>query len=163
MTLNTMIPLFIAVLSFVNSVLFTVILYRFNRINLRTAARQEHNRLLLEIDRYLLEKEDLWLIWDANRQTLGRPLTQQETHRCTLFIVFVLNIHETVFSFYDHAIRRNQEDEEHWHKWDLMLIALFKSSSIARELATDPNRASDYSSTFEVYLRQTVARAVAKP
>lgn len=38
--------LLVTVLSLANSVLFTLILYRFNRINPRASARQEHSRSL---------------------------------------------------------------------------------------------------------------------
>jgi hypothetical protein len=137
--------LIIAVLSFLNSATFTVILYSFNRTNLRTAARQEHNRLLLEIDRYQLDCPDLWVMWDTALTQGAPPLAPAQQKRIELFTILVLNIYETVFNFYHHIIRPGSADRTIWEKWNRMFQGLFSSSSLARVQVADMVHSGNYS------------------
>lgn len=147
----------VTALSLVNSVLFTAILYRFNRTNLRTAARQEHRRSLTEIDLLLLEHEDLWLLWDDYRA--GATLDARQRMRLQGFVVLVLNIYEGVYAFYHHTIRQDASDRALWQKWDLMIGGLVRHSSLARTILAEQTQRHSYADDFRAYLRGKLAEA----
>lgn len=154
---NQVVLLAVTALSLVNSVLFTAILYRFNRTNLRTAARQEHRRSLTEIDRLLLEHEDLWLLWDDYRA--GAELDARQRMRLQGFVVLVLNIYEGVYAFYHHSIRQDASDRALWQKWDQMIGGLVRHSSLARAIVGEQTQRHSYAADFRAYLGGKLARA----
>ncbi len=141
----------VTVLSLVNSVLFTAILYRYNRTNLRAVARQEHRRSLTEIDLLLLQHDDLWLLWDDYRA--GAELDARQRMRLQGFVVLVLNIYEGVYAFYHHSIRQDASDRALWQKWDLMIGGLVRHSSLARGLIAEQTQRHSYAADFRAYLR----------
>ena len=143
--------LVIAILSFLNSAMFTFILYRFNRTNLRTAGRQEHNRLLLEIDKYLIEHDKLWALWDAHRDT-SVQLPPEQHMRLQLFVVMITNIYETVYEFYHSSIHQTAQDRAHWLKWDGMIRNLCATSAIARAKLAEMGGNVNYAKGFTAYL-----------
>ncbi len=146
----------IASLSFLNSAMFTFILYRFNRTNLRTAGRQEHNRLLLEIDKYLIEHDELWALWDAHRDA-SVQLTPHQAMRVQLFVVMITNIYETVYEFYHSSIHQNAIDRAQWLKWDGMIRNLCATSTVARAKLAEMGGSVNYAQGFTAYLKQVLA------
>ncbi len=149
--------LIVTVLSLVNSALFTVILYRFNRVNLRTAARQEHRRSLTEIGLLLLHNPDLWLLWDDYRGT--HTLEPAQRMRLQGFVVLVLNIYEGVYAFYHHSIRQGASDRGLWQKWDQMIEGLVRHSSIVRAIIAEQTQRHSYAADFTANLKGKVGGA----
>ncbi|MBC8044304.1 MAG: hypothetical protein IAF08_12775 [Rhizobacter sp.] len=145
----------ISALSFVNSVIFTFVLWRDNYVLLRSTARQEHNRLLLEIDKYLVDSPDLWAMWDEHGAQSN--LSPEHQMKIRQFVYLVMNVYETVFDFYHHLVRRNAADEAHWTKWHNIITEFLRTSAFAREVVADVKTRRNYSEGFITYLDRIVA------
>lgn len=144
----------ISALSFVNSVIFTFVLWRDNYVLLRSTARQEHNRLLLDIDKYLVDSPDLWAMWDEHGTKSN--LSPEQQMKIRQFVYLVMNVYETVYDFYHHLVRRNKADEAHWKKWHNIITEFLCSSRFAREVVADIKHRCNYSEGFITYLENVL-------
>jgi len=100
---------------------------------LRTASRGEHFRLLLELDRNLIDNPELWGIYDSHPLSqikASDPLVQSKRNA---FIYLHFNLFEMVHDFYHHVISRMDKiDIMYWHEWYRYIYQFFRESSKAR-------------------------------
>jgi hypothetical protein len=127
-----------------------LIAYRFNRNSQRGQAAHNQIAMLLGIDGHLIDKPELWWIWDdADRPgpVTDKPLEPDEVSKRKAILAAYFNMFEVVYEFYFHTIWcRTKDDERKWEAWDRYITHFFANSKEARELF--PTWAQLYSEDF---------------
>lgn len=128
------IALTISIISFILSLVTVYITYRFNKITIRNTAKLEHNKLLLEIDKILIDDPELWGIYD------NHPLSKKEDQsdlklqaKQEAFIYYYLNLFDVIYEFYSRQIVKNKNDKKLWKAWVQFIEHFLSGCSQARE------------------------------
>lgn len=129
------ISLVISIITFLLTILTVVFTYRFNRITIRNTAKQEHQKMLLEVNKMMIADPTLWTIYDDHPLAEGRVFTKEEQGRKEALIYYYLNYFDVIYEFYNKHIIMNRTDKETWRAWKEYMEYFFRRSSTAREIA----------------------------
>ena len=122
----------------------------FNQWSIRRSSRQDHVRMLLDIDRQLIEKPRLWLIYDDYPIPSGEKKDEDtwDPARREAFIYFHLNMFEAFFDFHRQLAPLWDADKEYEKSWRLYIKDFFKRSSEARKVWDRPQTKNEFSKGF---------------
>jgi len=126
------VSLVISLISFFLTSLAVVFTYRFNRITIRNTAKQQHQAILLEIDKMLIEHPELWTIYDDHPMSAITEETPELKAKNEAFIFFYLNFFDLVYEFYNKHIIKNRNDKETWRSWKDYIEYFLQGCSQAR-------------------------------
>ena len=118
--------------------------YAFSEYQLRLGSRNEFQKLLVDINKTLIEHPELWAIYDSYpvpREGLAEPIGRA---RVQAFAYMMLNTFECVFAFYGDSPRLTKAERNSFNAWKGFLRSTLENSSIARELAGNPNLRAMY-------------------
>lgn len=113
------------------TVVFT---YRFNRITIRNSAKQEHQKMLLEVNKMMIADPWLWTIYDDHPLTASRPSSEEDQARKESLIYYYLNYFDVIYEFYNKHIIMNRTDKETWRAWREYMESFLRRSSQARDI-----------------------------
>jgi hypothetical protein len=120
--------------------------YTFSEYQLRLSNRTEFQKLLVDIDKSLIEHPELWAIYDSysalrEADPVGRVRLQAFAH-------MVLNIFECVFAFYGDSPKLTNAEQESFQAWKGFLKFTLQESSLTRELLNTPKLRAMYHAKF---------------
>jgi hypothetical protein len=113
--------------------------YGLGEYQLRLANRNEFQKLLIDVNKVLVERPELWAIYDSHpipREGLRDP---KERARLEALAYMLLNVFECVFTFYGDSPRLTKAERESFAAWKGFLNNLLQDSSLMRELLDKPN------------------------
>lgn len=113
--------------------------YIFSEYQLRLSNRNEFQKLLVDVNKTLVEHPELWAIYDSYpvpRERLADPMERARLHA---FTHMVLNICECVFAFYGDSSRLTKAESASFDAWKGFLRDTLQQSSFARELVSNTN------------------------
>jgi hypothetical protein len=123
------------------AVLFGLLAWRFNERSIRRLARQDHIRMLIDIDKIYVERPTLWRIYENEFSSLPEPdpVDHWEKARRRGLIYLYLNMFEAAYDFDRHLNWRNlnwrtQSDREYLDSWAAFVKDFFARSPEAVEL-----------------------------
>ena len=111
--------------------------YTFSEYQLRLSNRTEFQKLLVDIDKSLIEHPELWALYDSYSEL--RENSPAGRVRLQAFAHMVLNIFECVFAFYADSSRLTNAERESFEAWKGFLRFTLQESSLTRELVSKPN------------------------
>ena len=123
---------------------FGLLAWRFNERSIRRLARQDHVRMLVDLDKLFIERPQLWMIYREDFKDLPLPHDSDqktEAARRRALIYLLLNMFEVVFDFDRHLNWRNlnwrtKSDKEYMDSWKLFIRDFFHRSPEAVEVMT---------------------------
>jgi hypothetical protein len=154
--------------------MFALILWNFNERSLRRQARQDHIRMLLDADRLLIEKPELWAIYpgrstvpSATEPTRDGSTTKSANTvqgrsdaelRREAFIYYHLNMYEAVYDFYESLRERRflgltARDEEYYGAWNSHMGFVAGGEEVKRVVAA-ATEAKEFAAPFLEHFRQ---------
>ncbi|HWN09161.1 MAG TPA: hypothetical protein VNO50_07845 [Pyrinomonadaceae bacterium] len=110
--------------------------HAFGEYQLRLGTRNDFQKLLIDVDKTLVENPQLWAIYDA--YPASGALTDIEKGRLRAFAYMLLNVFECVFAFYGDSPRLTKAENESFEAWKGFLKNTLQDSSFARELLANP-------------------------
>ncbi len=139
MTGNEIATLVISLVSLSISILAAYKTYGLGEYQLRLTNRNEFQKLLIDVDKVLVEHPELWAIYDSH--PIPREGMNDPTGRAKLeaFAYMMLNVFECVFTFYGDSPRLTKAEKESFAAWKGFLSSLLQDSSFMRELLDKPN------------------------
>jgi hypothetical protein len=128
----------------------------FNQLSIRRSARQDHVRMLLDIDRQLIEKPELWLVYDDFPVPSGEKKDKcaWDPARRKAFVYFHLNTFEAFFDFHRSLAPIWEVDKEYEKSWKHYIKDFFKRSPEARELWGESRTQDQFSKGFVDFIRE---------
>jgi hypothetical protein len=124
----------LAGLSLLVSLLVALRTWRYSETNVRYSARNQYMNALFDIDRQLLNRPDLWAIYDDHYMAASKSAAVEDRARREAFLYYHLNLFETVFNDYNGSLTLNDRDQRFWESWQAWIVDFFRSSSEARTL-----------------------------
>jgi hypothetical protein len=116
------------------TLLVGLLVWWFNQWSIRRSARQDHIGMLLDIDKQLIEKPELWLIYDDYLAPSGVKNDPWDPARREAFIYLHLNMFEAFFDFHRQLAPLWVADEEYEKSWRHYIKDFFDRSSEARKV-----------------------------
>jgi hypothetical protein len=123
------------------AVLFGLLAWRFNERSIRRMARQDHIRMLVDIDKIYVERPTLWRIYDNEFPGMpeSSPADPWEPARRRGLIYLYLNMFDAAYDFDRHLNwrnlnRRTQSDREYLDSWKIYIKEFFERSTEAAEV-----------------------------
>jgi hypothetical protein len=132
----------VSVVSLLISLVAAYKAYAFSEYQLRLSNRTEFQKLLVDIDKSLIEYPELWALYDSYSDL--RESSPSGQVRLRAFAHMVLNIFECVFAFYADSSRLTKAERESFHAWKGFLRFTLQESSLTRELVAKPNLRAMY-------------------
>lgn len=129
----------ISVISFMLTIVTVIFTYRFNRITIRNSAKQEHQKILLEINKMLLAEPELWTVYDQHPMNAVTPKSPQLQAKVEALVYYYLNFFDVVYEFYNVHIIKNKNDLETWKSWAAYIEYFIRGSSAARNTILQMN------------------------
>jgi hypothetical protein len=124
----------VSIISFCLTFLTVIFTYRFNRITIRNSAKQEHQKMLLDIDKILITEPSLWTIYDNHNLNSTTVRTPELEAKKEALIFYYLNFFDVVYEFYNKHIIQNKNDKETWKAWKEYMDSFIRGSSQARSI-----------------------------
>jgi hypothetical protein len=118
--------------------------YLFSEYQLRLSNRNEFQKLLVDINKTMVEHPELWAIYDSYpvpREGLADPIGRAKLQA---FAYMMLNVFECVFAFYGDSPRLTRAERNAFDAWKGFLRNTLENSSFARELVGNPNLRTMY-------------------
>lgn len=122
----------LSIISFVITFVTVIFTYRFNRITIRNSAKQEHQKMLLDINKILITEPSLWTIYDNHILNSSVVRTPELEAKKDALIFYYLNFFDVVYEFYNKHIIQNKNDKETWKAWNEYIVYFIQGSSQAR-------------------------------
>jgi len=123
------------------AILFGLLAWRFNERSIRRAARQDHVRMLIDIDKIYVERPTLWRIYQGEFNSLPEPVPVDHWERARRrgLIYLYLNMFEAAYDFDRHLNWRNlnwrtKSDKEYLDSWAVFVKDFFARSPEAVEV-----------------------------
>jgi hypothetical protein len=139
MTGSEIATLIISLVSLSISIFAAYKTYGLGEYQLRLTNRNEFQKLLIDVNKVLIEHPELWAIYDSHsipREWLNDP---KEKARLEALAYMILNVFECVFTFYGDSPRLTKAERESFEAWKGFLNNLLQDSSFMRELLDKPN------------------------
>lgn len=130
----SLVSFIISIVSFVLTAVTVIFTYRFNRITIRNSAKQEHQKMLLDINKMLLAEPVLWAVYDDHPMSAEIDLTPEMQAKLDALIYYYLNFFDVVYEFYNIHIIANKNDKETWKSWKAYIRKFISGSARSREL-----------------------------
>lgn len=124
----------ISMISFFLTALTVIFTYRFNRITIRNTAKQEHQKMLLEVNKMMIADPLLWTIYDDHPLADQIEETPELKAKKEALIYYYLNYFDVVCEFYNKHIIMNKTDKQTWDAWKEYIEYFIGRSSQAREI-----------------------------
>ncbi len=130
------------------AVMFGLLAWRYNERSIRRLARQDHIRMLIDIDKIYIERPTLWRIYADEYQNLPEPGSDEakasagdpwEPARRRGLIYLYLNMFDAAYDFDRHLnwrnlSRRTASDREYLESWTVFVRDFFARSPEAFKL-----------------------------
>jgi hypothetical protein len=162
MTTLQLVSLILSILALVISAYVAFRNWRYTEISVGYAARNNYVNALLEIDKQLITRPELWAIYDTHYMSAARGDSLEERARREAFILFHLNLFETVFDDYKLRLRFRSMDRQYWNAWRGYVADFFRTSSEARELFRRIESKELFLPGFETFICQVIAEVEAE-
>lgn len=107
---------------------------------------------LFDIDRQLVNRPELWAIYDDHPMSASRSSEPEAVSRRQAFLYFHFNLFETVYNDYNRVLRRTRTDDQYWRSWDAWIRHFFRASSEVRSLFADAVSQDVFSGDFVVHI-----------
>jgi len=132
--------------------------------------RQETERLsasnifsshLININKYLIDQPELWMVYDDHPLNKITQLTPLISARIDAYLHMVFNLISTTYGFYVQGIgeqRMRDDDREYWEAYKNFGMVLMKSSSRARELFNQPTTQRLYPKSFVEFMNGLIRK-----
>jgi hypothetical protein len=133
MTLKDVIDVMGSVISVI-TIVFIFLAYRQASYQLRLNARNEFQKMLLEANKTLVASPELWSIYDENKFTFFDKKTPENSLKLESFTYMMLNIFESVFSFYGDSKGLRESEKVSYASWKGYFKNFLEGSSLARRL-----------------------------
>jgi hypothetical protein len=128
--------------------MFGLLAWRYNERSIRRLARQDHIRMLIDIDKIYIERPTLWRIYADEYQNLPEPGSDEakasaadpwEPARRRGLIYLYLNMFDAAYDFDRHLnwrnlSRRTASDREYLESWTVFVRDFFARSPEAFKL-----------------------------
>lgn len=144
----------VAIVSLCVSLVTAYFTFVSQRKSLCHAAQQDHLKFLQEIDRILVDRPDLWSIYDS---PLGTPPDPKPLGRQEAFIYLHFNLFTLIHDFYDSS-KLSRADRPHRHAWYNYIEQFFAESSMARSLFKDQKTQALYPAKFASWCLNIIER-----
>jgi hypothetical protein len=148
--------LIISIVSLALSVYVTLRNWRYSETTVRYVARNQSMNALFDIDRQLINRPELWAIYDDHPMAQGRDNGAEAKARRQAFIFFHFNLFESAFNDYNKVLRPTKVDRQYWRSWDAWIHAFFRSSSEARTLLAEASSQQIFFGDFVEYMNEVV-------
>jgi GNAT superfamily N-acetyltransferase len=148
-----------AMVSFLGFLIGFVTLYLNHRVNVKKTRKEiheNHEKMLIDIDKVLIERPELWEIYDAYDDGSDKPTDGERSRREQSFIYQHLNTFNLVFDYYRNFLRKNWSDRDYWNSWDSYIKQFFRESSGARRLLQEKRNTEITEGSFWEYSRNMV-------
>ena len=109
--------------------------------------------MLLDIDKQLIEKPELWLIYDDYPAPSGTQQDPWDRARREAFIYFHLNMYEAFFDFHRQLAPTWEADKEYEKSWKHYVKDFFDRSSEARKVWDIERTRKLYSTGFVSFIQ----------
>jgi hypothetical protein len=178
MELINLIAIIISVVSLIVSLYVGIKITRFNEASIRRASRLDYTRLLVDLDRILIDEPKLWAMFDSHPLSKKKTSDPEEKARRDAFIYLHFNIFDIVHDFYMHIIGKKRRidvvnalykcifgkervdqceiDADYWKSWDRYIRQVLEGSSEARAIFKDPKTREAYSNEFADYVSKII-------
>jgi hypothetical protein len=143
--------LVIALVSLAIAVAVAVRNWRFSTTNVWYTARNQYMKALADLDGRLIDRPELWAVYDSHELSAERSMAPIEVARRTAFIYQHLSLFETVFSDFHRLLI--DPDKAVWAAWDRWIRRFFEDSSEGRSVVMREIRNRTLSDEFTEYLR----------
>lgn len=157
---KSMLAIAISVVSLLVSLLVAFHNWSYDRTTVRFTSRNHYTNALFDIDRQLVNRPELWAIYDDHPMAAKRSMDPEAVARRDAFIYLHFNLFETVYNDYHKVLQRTQTDEQYWRSWDSWIHYFFRTSSEARNLFYNAECQDIFFGDFVLYAK-TVIREVA--
>lgn len=129
-----MVAIAISVVSLLVSLMVALRDWSYSKTSVRFTSRNHYTNALFDIDRQLVNRPELWAIYDDHPMAANRSMDPEAVARRDAFIYLHFNLFETVYNDYHKVLRRTQTDEQYWRSWDSWIHYFFRASAEARSL-----------------------------
>ena len=133
-----------------------------NRKTIRNQVRQEHTRLLIQIDNHFVNDPELWAIYDNDpiRESLSDDIKKKSKRKTIIYLI--LNVLEVVFDYYNNIIVKSKVDKLYWESWENLFNQYFEESTEVQGIVEYSISAKLYSTQFSGYLLDHLNKAKVK-
>ncbi len=122
--------------------------YGLGEYQMRLNTRIEFQTWLIEIDKFLVEKPELWAIYDSHEMSRHRSESLEERAKLEAFGFMTLNIFEGVFAFYGDSPRLTSFEKDSFRAWKAYLRDTLQDSSLLRSLVGKKSTRKMYNAKF---------------
>ncbi|MFH0815814.1 MAG: hypothetical protein V1934_03240 [Methanobacteriota archaeon] len=132
--------------------------WKINEIALRRSFRQEHYRMLLEVDKHLMQNPELWKTYDKYKDDEVNLDEKGSQRRRRAFIYLHLNLFEMIFDYYEYLSNKNKLDINYWNAWNRYIYQFFRESSEARAIFKEKVTQEIFSDSYNKYILIMIAQ-----
>lgn len=154
---KSMIAIAISVLSLLISLAVALRDWSYSKTSVRYTSRNHYTNALFDIDRQLVDRPELWAIYDDHPMAANRSMDLEAVARRDAFIYLHFNLFETVYSDYHKVLRRTQTDEQYWRSWDSWIHHFFRASAEAGSLFTNAVSQHIFFGDFVLYGNKVIS------
>jgi hypothetical protein len=154
--LKLIVPTAIAVVSLLVSLAVALRNWRYSEKSVRYTSRNQYTTALFDIDRQLVNRPELWAIYDDHPMSASRSNEPEAVSRRQAFLYFHFNLFETVYNDYNKILPRTRTDEQYWRSWDAWIRHFFRASSEARSLFADAMSQDVFFGDFVVHINEVI-------
>jgi hypothetical protein len=163
MTTQQLVPLVLSFLALMVSIYGPLRNWWYTEISVGYAARNNYSNALLEIDKQLIARPELWAIYDTHYMSATRSEAPAERARREAFILFHFNLFETVFDDYKLRLKFRSMDRQYWSSWRDYVTDFFRASSEARLLFRRIETKRLFLPAFQEFICQVITEVEVKP
>lgn len=154
--LKLIVPTAIAVVSLLVLLAVAFRTWRYSATSVRYTSRNQYVTARFDIDRQLVNRPELWAIYDDHPMSASRSNEPEAVSRRQAFLYFHFNLFETVYIDYNKVLRRTRTDEQYWRSWEAWIRHFFRASSEARSLFADAVSQDVFSGDFVVHINEVI-------
>lgn len=155
---KVVVPSTIALISLLISLLMARRNWWYSDVGVRYVSRNQYMNALFDIDRQLIDRPELWAIYDNHEMALSRSNEAGAKARRDAFLYLHFNLFETVYVDYNKILQPTQHDNEFWKSWEAWMYQFFEGSSEARALFTRPMAQTIFSKAFVDYINSLLQK-----
>ena len=154
--LKLIVPTAIAVVSLLVLLAVAFRTWRYSATSVRYTSRNQYVTARFDIDRQLVNRPELWAIYDDHPMSASRSNEPEAVSRRQAFLYFHFNLFETVYIDYNKVLRQTRTDEQYWRSWEAWIRHFFRASSEARSLFADAVSQDVFSGDFVVHINEVI-------
>lgn len=134
---------------------------QYRQETVRLSAANIFSSHLININKYLVDEPELWMVYDDHPLNKTMQLTPLIRARIDAYLHMVFNLFSTTYGFYVQGIseqRMRDDDREYWNAYKNFGMVLMKNSSRARELFQDSTTQGLYPKSFVDFMNGLIRK-----